>query len=284
MYLRALTAAVLVLTVSAGCSPLQEAVKGIAPTYEAKQPALNAAGLGHRIVSRGTMDTNECYAGEHSSTATGWSAIKITYKGNAKADLSADFGKTLTVNASGSSDINSEVALNQISEDSLDSLSLNLNSTCLSKAETLRRYMDGTTDEVIVRALKASQVQITENDANSAKIDVHIPINLGGVGGSLSGSSESTKTWSGTGLFFAHQVKKFNTKLERKTFTAVPIGGSTGSLGTCTFTLNGVNLGTNNWDGSLNCLGGGTHLNGSFSGYERTSENGVSHEIGRAHV
>lgn len=268
----------------AGCgTPLQKAVKSVSgDTFRAQQPASNIANLGKRIL-KGSPEVNVCYQGiRSSSNAQSWDNIAMVYEGDASGDLKVDFGNT--INVSGTNKVNSEIKLANNEIEELGSLAFDPQSTCLQDEEWGKRYLDkGAEDEVIIRAIKAKTISIVSKDSNTAALSADVkPVVSGGVGGSLalSNSSSTTARYDGTSLFYAHQVGTYRTTIEQKT-VRIPVSGATPLLGSCSFTLIGVDYSQSKWGGQLNCIGDTTprDITASLGSYNGKVKNGVTHSL-----
>jgi len=283
---------ILATFLAAGCStPLQKAVKAVAPTYNAKQPASNDASLGKRFLGAflwkdGSIDINKCYTGENSnSSAHSWDNISIAYAGSAQGDLTADFGSTIKTSLGGTSTVSSQVTLTDNEIQELKNLVFDPQSTCLDDESFGKRYSDGgADDDVIVRAVMGKTISITSKDSNTAKLVANAtPVSSGGVGGSLdaSMSSATTSVFNGTKLYYAQEVKTYHTTVERQIKKNIPVRGNTTSIGSCSFTLIGVDDVMHKWSGELNCVGDTAPepLESGFNGYKGRIKNGVTHSI-----
>lgn len=269
-----------------GCgTPLQNAVKSISGnTFQAQQPASNVANLGKRIL-KGSPEVNVCYLGVRSgSDAQSWNNIAMVYEGDARGDLKLDFGNTINVNAGAANKLNSEIKLENNEIHELDSLAFDPQSSCLQDEAWGKRYSgDGAVDEVIIRAVRAKTISIVSKDSTAATISADIkPVESGGVGGSLalSNNSSTTARYEGTSLFYAHQVGTYRTTIEQK-IVKIPVSGSTPSLGSCSFTLIGVDHSQNKWGGQLNCIGDitPTNITAPLGSYNGKVKNGVTHSL-----
>lgn len=240
----------------ASCTPLEKAIKEIAPGYTPKSPALDTPDLGHRMIGK-KLDINECYKGEIEPRApVSWDKINLVYEGDIKGDLTADFGNTVKVSGGGENKSNSEVVLEKLSEQRLKKLFMNPKSQCAENPTSRKQYMDsdGSTDRVVVKAVLAEKISITSRDTTSGHLEVNVPVTGGvKVGGSGSASGTDKQTWEGTRLYFAHLVQPFKTKLLSAVFPSIPVPGSTDKVEACAFKITGV--GVDEWTGDLNCDG-----------------------------
>lgn len=270
----------------AGCgTPLQKAVKSFGgDIYEAKQPASNEASLGKRFLN-GAIDINQCYTGEPAKLAArSWDNISMVYEGDAQGDLKVDFGNTVQAGLGGTSKVNSEIKLEDNEIQEIRSLAFDPQSPCLQEEQFGRRYSgNGADDKVIVRAVKAKTISITSKNSNSASVSADVrPVAAGGVGGTLDGSigSSTTTLYKGTSLFYAHEIKTYHTTVEQR-ISRIPVSGATSSLGSCSFTLVGVDPLVSQWGGQLNCVGdiAPTVLKAALGSYDGKNRNGVTHSL-----
>lgn len=240
-----------------GCqTPLEKAIKRIAPDYQAARPATNNAELGHRLID-GVPDANQCYISAPDTTpARSWEKIVLEYEGSVSGEVKTDFGKTITAEAGGSKNVNSTVTLEGLSESRLkrEGLFMNPKAVCADRDEEIEKYKKGQTDFVIIRAVRADRVSVTSHDKNSAHLKVDstitkgIPVNAQG-----SGQSSDKETWDGNDLYVSRYVRPVDTKLERIVGENISVPGSTGRIGACSFSLLGLT--PTEWTGNLNCDG-----------------------------
>lgn len=287
MYQRKLSGLILLASILlAGCStPLQKAVKSFGgDIYAAKQPASNEASLGKRFLN-GAIDVNQCYTGELAMLAArSWDNISMIYEGDARGALQGDFGNTLRASAGGTNKVNSEVKLEDNEIQEIRSLAFDPQSPCLQEAQFGQRYSGGgAEDKVIVRAVMAKKISIVSKDSNGATVSADVrPVAAGGVGGTMDGSvgSSTATVYKGTSLFYAHEVRTYHTTVEQK-IESIPVSGATSSLGSCSFTLIGVDPLMSQWGGQLNCVGDATPtvLRAPLGSYNGKNRNGVTHSL-----
>lgn len=248
---------------------------------------METSGLGHRMLGD-APDINKCYEGDIVPEGKSWSNFEKTYTSATSGKLKADFGDLLKVKAGGEGGktINSKVILADLDGVTLKNLFFDPSSTCFKNNRD--EYTTGKTDSVIVKALRAKRVEITQLDKNSAKLEVNVPFMVNGIGANIEagGGRESggTEFWDGTNLYFAHQIKNFKTTLTNEKFSPIPSGGRTQKRsGGCTFSLDSASVISKTWEGALNCLGSRgsskNKLKGSLGEYDGYGKDGVTRVV-----
>lgn len=243
-----------------GCAtPMQDAVRTMAPGYRPKAPASSDDELGRHLVGNQPA-TNACFAGDPTKESSSWNELKFTYKDVLDTEFSIDLGKVVQVPADvgikAASSRSATVILQDLAITKLNSLYINANSACVSNSQELAAFdrPGGAYMRVLTKAIRAGTVTLEESNEISGKLNVDV-VKLGNA--SVGPKNQTSRTWNGASLFFADYSECFNVMHKRMTCSDVGVGsGDRCNQEPCTVTVNTVDPGTStSWTATISCPG-----------------------------
>jgi hypothetical protein len=252
----------------AGCTPLQKALKEIAPEYQVKRPADGVHYIGHKLKD-GQAEANRCFEGDlRAQLNHSWSKVSLEYKAKAGGDIQADFGNGIvgvTVGASGSRSF--KVLLEELGVQDVNGLYIDPKGNCIQDEATRAALLalNGRPVEVITRALYAESVSVSEDSSGGGNVAVNlanlkikdVPVK---IGPKITAEGETVAGFKGARLFIGYLLQKVRVTSQRGECVIGHGAGEACELGSCRVVLGGMGNENNPvYSATLSCEGGASY-------------------------
>lgn len=246
-----------------GCkTPLEKALGDVTDHYRVRRPASAEPELGRRIVGSRAVK-NRCYLGtKREKLIRSWDEVRVVYSGASGAEVRADFGDALTVEAGGKIDVQTDVLLRGNAVKTIDDVYFMPAGVCAQSDRERYTRDGGAVDEVVVRELYATKLEVVSREGGSARVSVdldklpgEVPV---GLGGGARVASVHAQRWEGEGLYYGRQTFRYRTKMSDIRAPGVRVGSGAVTLGSCSLTLTGYDPG-GAWTGKIGCQNGSSY-------------------------
>ena len=276
-----------------GCgSALHRAVRATLPSeYSERRPADDVHRLGAVLLKEGDSAgtaINGCYSGKVDAPSRSWGSVEVTYSNDTSVDVNADFGGAVAVTAgtSGKNTVSGSVVLEDTDIFELSDLFMLPASRCATDRRPEYARPEGALDSVIVRAVRAGNIDVKSTSESSASLKVKLPpTGPVKVEGGVTTSAAEGLSLKGSGLYYAQVIRSVRTKLFELPPERLNVGQTTGKNGACFVKLRTAGVtpeGQNAWSGELACDDGQLRpIKGEVNGtpsYQRSAD-GVSYSV-----
>lgn len=251
-----------------GCTvTLEPAVRRTLPdSYEVRRPANTKALLGTVIDEEGVVLVNDCYGGTLNPADPSWSSVVVKYKRSGRGTVKGDFGDAVSIEGEGGGTISGTVTLQETAVLELKDLYFLPTGPCATDDNRRALYSSqgGHQDMVVIRAVRAANLLVTNSTSSKTKLKATVPIQGNPVHAGVEVETENSATLAGKNLFYAEQIAPATTKLMELEPVEISTGGSTDRLGPCWVLLEAVGdvNGSRKWTGQLACEDGVSYIFG----------------------